>query len=39
MFYVTLQQQLCSKHDIWHNFWDENYFKKKHPVTSSLSLS
>ena len=25
MFYVTLQQQLCGKHDIWHNFQDENY--------------
>ena len=29
MFYVTLQQQLCGKHDIWHNFQDENYFQKK----------
>ena len=38
MFYVRLQQQLCGKHDVWHNFRDENYFKKK-PVTSSLSLS
>ena len=27
MFYVTLQQQLCGKHDIWHNFQDENYFQ------------
>ena len=39
MFYVRLQQQLCGKHDVWHNFWDENYFKKNTPVTSSLSLS
>ena len=29
MFYVRLQQQLCGKHDVWHNFRDENYFKKK----------
>ena len=29
MFYVTLQQQLCGKHDVWHNFQDENYFQKK----------
>ena len=29
MFYVKLQQQLCSKHDVWHNFQDEKYFKKK----------
>ena len=26
MFYVILQQQLCGKHDVWHNFHDENYF-------------
>ena len=31
MFYVTLQQQLCGKHDIWHNFQDKKYFKKKKP--------
>ena len=29
MFYVTLQQKLCGRHDIWHNFKDENYFQKK----------
>ena len=29
MFYVRLQQQLCGKHDVWHNFRDENYFKKQ----------
>ena len=29
MFYVTLQQQLCGKHDVWHNFQDEKYFKKE----------
>ena len=29
MFHVTLQQQLCGKHDVWHNFQDEKYFKKK----------
>ena len=29
MFHVMLQQQLCGKHDIWHNFQDEKYFKKK----------
>ena len=29
MFYVTLQQQLCGEHDIWHNFHDENYFQEK----------
>ena len=29
MFYVVLHQQLCGKHDIWHNFQDKNYFKKK----------
>ena len=29
MFYVTLQQQLCGKHDVWHNFHDENYFQEK----------
>ena len=40
MFYVTLQQQLCGKHDVWHNFHDENYFqKKKKTITSSLLLS
>ena len=38
MFYVTLQQQLCGKHDVWYNFQDENYFKKK-KITSSLLLS
>ena len=29
MFYVILQQQLCGKHDVWHNFHDENYFQEK----------
>ena len=29
MFYVTLQQQLCGKHDMRHNFYDENYFQEK----------
>ena len=29
MFYDTLQQQLCAKHDVWHNFHDENYFQEK----------
>ena len=29
MFYVTLQQQLCGKHDVWHKFQDEKYFQKK----------
>ena len=29
MFYVTLQQQLWGKHDVWHNFQDGNYFQKK----------
>ena len=29
MFYITLQQQLCGKHDVWHSFQDENYFQKK----------
>ena len=29
MFYVILQQWLCGKHDVWHNFHDENYFQKK----------
>ena len=29
MFYITLQQQLCGKHDLWHNFQDGNYFQKK----------
>ncbi len=29
MFYVILQQQLCGKHDVWHNFDDENYFQEK----------
>ena len=24
-----LQQQLCGKHDVWHNFQDKKYFKKK----------
>ena len=32
MFYVTLQQQLCGKNGVWHNFQDENYFQKKHFV-------
>ena len=29
MFYVILQQQLCGKHDVWHNFQDGNYFQKE----------
>ena len=29
MFYVILQQQLCGKHDVWHNFHDGNYFQEK----------
>ena len=29
MFYVTLQQHLSGKHDVWHNFQDKKYFKKK----------
>ena len=29
MFYVMLQQQLCGKHDVGHNFQDENYFQEK----------
>ena len=37
MFYIILQQ-LCGKHDVWHNFNDENYFQEK-TITSSLSLS
>ena len=24
-----LQQQVCGKPDVWHNFQDEKYFKKK----------
>ena len=28
-FNVMLQQQLCGKHDVWHNFQEKNYFKKK----------
>ena len=27
MFYITLQQQLCGKRDIWYNFQDKKYFK------------
>ena len=27
MFYITLQQQLCSKHDAWHNFQDKKPFQ------------
>ena len=38
MFYIILQQQLCGKHDIWHNFHDKNYFQEKN-ITLSLSLS
>ena len=26
---MFLCQQLCGKHDIWHNLQDENYFQKK----------
>ena len=29
MFHVMLQQQLCGKHDVWHNIQDEKYFKEK----------
>ena len=29
MFYVILQQQLCGKLDVWHNFHYENYFQEK----------
>ena len=29
MFYITLQQQLCGKHDVWHNVQEGNYFRKK----------
>ena len=29
LFYVTLQQQLCGKHDVWQNFQDGNYFREK----------
>ena len=29
MSYVTLHQQMRSKHDVWHNFQDEKYFQKK----------
>ena len=29
MFHVTLQQQLCGKHDVWHNFQDKKDLKKK----------
>ena len=29
MFYVTLQQHLCGKHDVWHNFHDGDYFQEK----------
>ena len=39
MFYVTLQQQLCGKHDVWHSFQDENYFKKKKTDRFLLKLS
>ena len=39
MFYVTLQQHLCGKHDIWHNFQDKNNFQKEEKITSSLSLN
>ena len=39
MFYVTLQQQLCGKHDVWHNFQDENYFKKKKKNWNFVTLA
>ena len=29
MFYIILQQQVCGKHGVWHNFHDENYFQEK----------
>ena len=29
MFYITLQQRLCGKRDVWHNFQYKNYFQKK----------
>ena len=29
MFHVILQQQLCGKHDVWHNFHDRDYFQEE----------
>ena len=37
MFYIMLQQQLCGKHDVRHNFDDENYFQKKYYNFVSLA--
>ena len=39
MFYVTLQQQLCSKPNVWHNFQDEKYFKKEKKLELRHSCS
>ena len=39
MFYITLQQQLCGKHDVWHNFQDGNYFSRKKTHYNFLTLA
>ena len=39
MFYVRLQQQLCGKHDIWHNFEDGNYFQKEEKNYNFVTLA
>ena len=38
MFYVILQQQLCGKHDVWHNFHDGDYFQEKNYNFITLAL-
>ena len=41
MFYVILQQQLCGKYDVWHNFHDKNYFpeEKKYNFVTLAQLT
>ena len=33
------QQQLCSKYNVWHNFQDKKYFKKKLELVVIVALA
>ena len=39
MFYVTLEQQLGSKRDVWQNIQDENYFQEKNYKYNFVTLA
>ena len=39
MFYLSLQQQLCGKHDVWYNFRMKITSRKKMEIRHSRSVN